>query len=114
MIHILHIQIPFSAHRLAAQRSRPGAEHAASTKQEAAATTALANLRPSVRGLQQRGHLVQGGVGVGDDGGVLHVFRCGDWSLFALLPSKQPGEKEKNHKTSSSFKSGRENKTSGT
>lgn len=88
----------FSAYRFAAQRSRSGAKRPASTKEKAAAAANLANLRASVRGFQQRGHLVQGGVGVGDDGGVLHVFRCGDWSLFALLPTKQSVEKKMQNK----------------
>lgn len=47
----------------------------------------------SVGRLQHLGHMVQGSVGVGDNRGVLHVFSCGDGSLFAWFPTKQPEEK---------------------
>lgn len=76
------------AHRLAAQRPHARPVHSAS--KQGAAGLAVHGSQPSVGGLQHRGHVVHGGVGVGDNSGVLHVFSRGDGSLFAGLPAKQP------------------------
>lgn len=44
------------------------------------------------RGVQSAALLARVGVGVGDDGGVLHVLRGGDWDLLlSLLASEQSG-----------------------
>lgn len=78
------------AHLLAAQRPCPRSQRSAS--KEGAAGLAVSASQPSVGGLQHCGDMVHGSVGIGDNSGVLHVFSCGDRSLFAGLPTKQPVE----------------------
>ena len=63
-----------------------------SASKHGAAGLAVHASQPSVGGLQHRAHVVHGGVGVGDNSGVLHVFSRGDRRLVAGLPTKQSVE----------------------
>lgn len=89
---MLHCLSP-PAHLLTAQCPCPGSQ--GSAPQQGVASFTIPDSEPSIRGLQHRGHIVHGSMGIRDNRGVLHVFSCGDWSLFSGLPTKQPEGNDK-------------------